>query len=145
MVALAKEKGWKRGIELGLGGGMLFRRLLAEGVSMIGVDLALRAPRRYAQQAIADEFPDICRLIQCSTREAAGLVDDGWADFIFIDAAHGYAAVRDDIARWRSKLAPGGWFGGHDYHELHPGVIRAVDEAFGENVKVLDHWIWTIA
>ncbi len=42
MQQLASERGWERGIELGLGQGMLFARFLALGIDMIGVDLGLR-------------------------------------------------------------------------------------------------------
>ncbi len=147
IVDLVKQNGWLRGIELGLGMGMLHRRLLVEcpGLSMIGVDLGGHPDRKLMQLAISETFPTRCRLLHCSTQTAAALVDDGWADFIFIDAGHGYAAVKDDIKRWRSKVKPGGWFGGHDYHPAHPGVIRAVDEEFGPAVSILAHSVWVAA
>ena len=74
--------------------------------------------------------------------QAAQYVEDGWADFIFIDAAHSYLAVKADIAAWLPKLKAGGWFGGHDYHPKFPGVMRAVDEAFPDR-RLTDGWIWT--
>jgi hypothetical protein len=146
MLRLAREKGWRRGIELGLGSGMLFGRMLAQGVRMIGVDLGLR-PDRKAQIERLQADPELMGMIDAlywmPTRDAAPLVPDGWADFVFIDAAHSYEAVRDDIADWLPKVAPGGWFGGHDYHKSWPGVIRAVDQAFGSaGVDLLDGYIW---
>lgn len=114
---------------------MLFARLVAEGIDMIGVDLGLRPERRSQVEAIGG------KVFWMPTAEAATHVEDGWADFIFIDAAHSYGAVKDDIQRWRRKVRRGGWFGGHDYHEAHLGVIRAVDEAFPKRV-LLPHWIW---
>ena len=139
---LATERGWQRGVEIGLGRGMLFRRLLSLGVEMIGVDLGLRPDRKAMQEAIAEEWP--CRILWQPSVAAALQVEDGWADFVFIDAAHSYHAVKGDIEAWRPKVKPGGWFGGHDYHSAHPGVIRAVDEAFGERVEVLPYWVWTV-
>lgn len=146
MLRLARENGWKHGIELGLGSGMLFGRMLAQGVRMIGVDLGLR-PDRKAQIERLQADPELMGMIDAlywmPTRAAARLVPDGWADFVFIDAAHSYEAVRQDIADWLPKVAPGGWFGGHDYHEAHPGVIRAVDQSFGSaGVDLLDGHIW---
>lgn len=146
MVSLAKEHRWQRGVELGLGRGMLLHRLLTEvpDLNMVGVDLGVRADRVQLQIKIAASFPDRCKLYHCSTKEAVRYVLPNWADFIFIDAAHGYEAVREDIRLWQTRLAFGGWFGGHDYHKAYPGVMRAVDEAFGNRVKVLEHFVWTV-
>jgi SAM-dependent methyltransferase len=135
MVALARKRGWKRGVELGLGHGRLFARLIEAGLDMIGVDLGRRPERKAAVEAIGG------KVLWTPTAQAAAHVEDGWADFVFVDAAHSYEAVKGDIRDWRAKVKPGGWFGGHDYHFSHPGVIRAVDEAFPRRV-LHDHWIW---
>lgn len=135
MVALAREKGWRRGVELGLGHGLLFGRLLELGIDMIGVDLGRRPERKRAVGALGG------KVLWMATGEAAGLVLDGWADFVFVDAGHSYAAVKADIAAWEPKVRAGGWFGGHDYHPKFPGVIRAVDEAFPGAVQ-LEGFIW---
>jgi hypothetical protein len=145
MAELARERGWRRGIELGVGSGLLLRRFLALGINMIGVDLGARSDRRALQEDIALEYHGTCRMLWMATSSAAAKVRDGWADFCFVDAAHGYAAVKDDIARWQAKVRPGGWFGGHDYHEAHPGVVRAVNEAFGSAVAHLPGHIWARA
>ena len=136
MVALAREHGWKRGVEVGLGTGLLFKRLLALGIDMVGVDLGLRNERKRAVQAIGGG-----RVLWMPSTQAAALVGDLWADFIFIDAGHSYAAVKADIAAWRPKVREGGWFGGHDYHPAYTGVMRAVDEEFPER-KLIGGWIW---
>lgn len=138
MVALAREQGWKRGVELGLGHGLLFARLIEAGLEMIGVDLGRRPERRAQVEAIGG------KVLWMPTSEAAAHVEDGWADFVFVDAAHSYEAVRGDIRDWERKVRAGGWFGGHDYHPAHPGVMRAVDEAF-RNRRLLQHWIWARA
>lgn len=137
--ALARAQGWKRGVELGLGHGLLFARLLALGIEMVGVDLGRRPDRRRAVERLGGT---VCWM---STAEAASHVPDGWADFVFIDAAHSYRAVQQDIALWTRKVRPGGWLGGHDYHPRFPGVVRAVDEAFGEHVAHLAGHIWARA
>jgi hypothetical protein len=136
MVALAREHGWQRGIELGLGSGMLFSRFLALGIDMVGVDLGRRADRRAAVERMGGTVHWM------ATAAAARHVLDGWADFVFIDAGHSFHAARADIADWLPKVRPGGWFGGHDYHPKFPGVIRAVHEAFGPTVQELPGFIW---
>ena len=136
MEALAWEMGWKRGIELGLGHGLLFARFLALGIDMIGVDLGLRPERRKAVEALEGGT-----VHWMATGEAAALVPDGWADFVFVDAAHSYRAVQMDIRQWLPKVRVGGWFGGHDYHAKFPGVIQAVHEAFGIP-DMLPGFIW---
>lgn len=47
---------------------------------------------------------------------------------VFIDADHSYAATRTDIEWARRAGVP--VVAGHDYQSLHPGVVKAVDEAF---------------
>ena len=98
---------------------------------------------------------------------AADQIADQSVDLIFIDGDHRYAAVRDDIAIWKTKLRPNGIMCGDDCEghvddfnradlerhkdddiapivridegpeKVHPGVILAVSEAFGEGFQVL--------
>ena len=51
--------------------------------------------------------------------------------FVFVDADHSYEGVKADIAAWLPLMAKGGILAGHDYDPQFPGVIKAVDEAFG--------------
>lgn len=67
--------------------------------------------------------------------EALGDVPDG-IDLIFIDGNHDYIQVKQDIQYWSTKIRPGGIISGHDYNDLFPGVIQAVDEFFPHGVKV---------
>ncbi len=143
MIELARARGWKRGIELGLGSGLLFERFLAEGISMIGVDIGERPDRKARCEMLARENPGRASIFWMRTSEASRQVPDQWADFVFIDAGHSYAAVSEDVRLWQSKVRPGGWFGGHDYHPSFPGVIEAVHEAFGDRIELLDGWIWS--
>jgi Tfp pilus assembly protein PilF len=54
--------------------------------------------------------------------DAAAIVADQCADFIFIDADHRYEGVRKDIIHWISKLKGSGILCGHDYNELAKSV-----------------------
>jgi hypothetical protein len=136
MEALARENGWKRGVEIGLGHGLLFARFLALGIDMVGVDIGRRIERKRAVEALVGG-----RLLWMPSVEAAAHVTDGWADFVFIDAGHSYHAAKADIEAWAPKVREGGWLGGHDYHPKFPGVMRAVNEAFGE-VDEMPGFIW---
>jgi len=49
-------------------------------------------------------------------------------DFVYIDANHSYANVKEDINLYYPKLKPGGVIGGDDYWAYYPGVARAVNE-----------------
>lgn len=57
-------------------------------------------------------------------------------DFVFLDGGHTYEEVKADIAAWKSKALK--VLAGHDYGaEQHPGVKQAVDEAFGDRVRIV--------
>ena len=66
---------------------------------------------------------------------AAEQVATGSADFVYIDARHDYASVKEDLEAWFDKVRPGGVLAGHDYVDgVFPdgifGVRSAVDEFF---------------
>jgi predicted O-methyltransferase YrrM len=95
---------------------------------------------------------------------AAETFPDGSLDLVFIDADHSYQAVKADIAAWRPKVKPDGILCGHDcelrataanrpillanaandiceieggaFRHVHPGANLAVNEAFGEAVRL---------
>lgn len=58
---------------------------------------------------------------------------------VFIDAGHTYENVKADIDWARAMNIP--VIAGHDYNKLHPGVVRAVDEAFQSDKKVISS-VW---
>jgi predicted O-methyltransferase YrrM len=64
-----------------------------------------------------------------SVEAASRLKDlDVKADMIFIDADHDYESVKRDILLFRELLTPDGLLCGHDFNELWPGVVQAVQE-----------------
>lgn len=84
---------------------------------------------------------------------ASALFPNGTIDLAFIDANHDYEAVKADIEAWLPKVRDGGILCGHDYgpmaqaagKEMFPGVRRAVDEAFGREVRHhIGTSIWSI-
>jgi len=75
--------------------------------------------------------------------------DDGFFDFIYIDADHTYDGVMQDMVNWWPKIKQGGVMGGHDYtlrknaHGLIFGVVQAVHEFIGiNNLRPNFHCTW---
>ena len=83
--------------------------------------------------------------------KSAGRFADNYFDFVYIDAAHDYNSVKNDILTWKSKVKPEGILAGHDYdYKDTPGIKQAVDEIFGEDKvniglntnNIQDWWIY---
>lgn len=79
--------------------------------------------------------------------EMAKRYEDQSLDFVYIDAAHDYESVMDDITAWAPKIKTGGYIGGHDYRTNCPGVWKAVGEYFGhKNVEqIRTSWLTKIS
>lgn len=105
-----------------------------------------------------------------SSGEAARIIADGVADMVFLDADHRYREAKNDIEIWLPKVKRNGIICGHDCEGrigdpgidhiismasddddclvdreinvgCHPGVIRAVTEAF-RDTHTISHNIW---
>ena len=72
------------------------------------------------------------RVIKADTEDAAHNVayDIQPADMVFIDAEHTYDGCKKDIKNWLPKAKK--VIAGHDYCDSWPGVVQAVNEAFGQ-------------
>jgi SAM-dependent methyltransferase len=78
-------------------------------------------------------YGDRACIIREASPGAAQRFANASADAVFLDGAHDYEAVRQDIEAWWRVVKPGGWLGGDDYRHPDPrfdfsGVDRAVDE-----------------
>jgi hypothetical protein len=65
-------------------------------------------------------------------------------DFVYLDAAHDYKSVRDDLCSWFDMVKPGGILAGHDYFNTTKRyrkniieVRRAVDNFFNIQQRVV--------
>jgi predicted O-methyltransferase YrrM len=77
------------------------------------------------------------RILRGSSLDMVTYFDDASLSFAFIDADHSYGAVKADIAAWKPKIKPGGMLAGHDFSTADwPGVVRAVEEAFGPQIAI---------
>jgi hypothetical protein len=78
--------------------------------------------------------------------------EDGFFDFIYIDACHLYESAYWDIVNYFPKLKSGGIMSGHDYIDMPSfGVKRAVNEFchnYNYEIEILDNlmgdWALTI-
>lgn len=76
--------------------------------------------------------------------EASACFEDDSCDVVYIDMTHTYDAVKQDIKCWLPKVKNGGYIAGHDYADYAEGVTRAVNEAFGNKITVMDGNCWIV-
>jgi hypothetical protein len=76
--------------------------------------------------------------------EAVNQFEDNSIDFVFIDAAHDYENVKNDILAWLPKIKKDGIIAGHDYTKNeNDGVVKAVNEVFGiDKIEIVDDRTW---
>lgn len=65
-------------------------------------------------------------------------------DMIFIDAAHDYQSVKEDVLAWQPLLKPGGLLCGHDYAAGRGGVVAAVNDVLPKARPVGVGTIWAL-
>jgi predicted O-methyltransferase YrrM len=137
LAKLINQRQYRIGIEVGVDRGGFSEALLTSSKLdvLYGVDIWGKYPERKteAEQRLKP-FGVRSKLIVGSSPSCANQFQDGYFDFIYIDADHRYRAVRADLPAFWAKLKPGGCMAGHDYVEAKLcGVIRAVDEFVGRN------------
>lgn len=82
--------------------------------------------------------------IKSKSVDASHTFSDGFFDFVYVDAAHDYNSVKDDIEHWIHKVKKGGILGGHDYSPVQLGneVIKAINDTIGKPDKVYEDSSW---
>lgn len=97
------------------------------------------------EECIQNLFPvgRAVSILAMPSSQAAQIFDDGSIDFVYIDGAHEYDALKADIAAWGPKVKNGGIIAGDDYGiGVHPDVQRVVDEIFPSAEKEGVVWIY---
>lgn len=132
---LIDDMGLKRGVEVGVKQGVFSEVLLKKSrLSFLASVDIWDVPKdlQIATEKLA-KYGERSRMIQQPSVEAAKCFDDGFFDFIYIDANHTYEKVAEDLHAWWPKLGKG-VFAGHDYMKHTTilkydfGVIEAVNE-----------------
>ena len=87
-------------------------------------------------------FKDIINLHESFSYMVVDSFEDESIDFIYIDGEHTYESVKRDISLYLPKIKNGGIISGHDYHDVWPGVVQAVDELLGKPDGVFGDHSW---
>jgi predicted O-methyltransferase YrrM len=80
-------------------------------------------------------------VIRANHRELPAI--DFQPDMVFIDGAHEYRPVRQDIEFWLARMAPKGLICGHDY-QWFEGVRMAVDDVLPSAQVAPNTSIWYV-
>jgi predicted O-methyltransferase YrrM len=111
---------------------------IANGNTLFAVDPWENCPRCEFEAFMRDGgWLDHITIVQARSVDAAKKFDDDTVSLCFIDAWHDYESVKADIGAWWPKVKAGGVLMGHDYEDKHYGVREAVDEKFGDGVRVI--------
>ena len=87
-------------------------------------------------------YPNLRVIRDYSPRALLSFPDDSF-DLVYIDAVHQYQQVVDDVRAATRLIVAAGWIAGHDYWPSNKDdVVRAVDELFGDGVKVFRDGSW---
>lgn len=87
---------------------------------------------QYFAEASARLKPYNCSLIRHFSTEAAKLFENETLDFVYIDAAHDFINVVNDLGAWIPKVKRGGIVAGHDYRQggMGPTVFGKANTTF---------------
>ncbi len=126
MAGVLGELGFKIGVEVGTAQGD-HAKILCEkipGLKLYCIDVWETYPgyneytnriKRYYQEARAKLKPFNCIFVKKFSMEAVDDFADESLDFVYIDGAHDFKSVADDICEWTKKVRIGGIVFGHDY------------------------------
>jgi len=134
---LIKQMGYKKICEVGVSTGMFLSILsLSNPIHLVGVDVWDKYDKeaygsiphynkifphdqnkiwRENVQSWAKKNDLKIDIIVNFSVEAAKLFEDGYFDFVYIDANHVYKEVIADLEAWYPKIRKGGMLAGHDY------------------------------
>ena len=95
------------------------------------------------ENTLLSDNSNVFDIIKDTSEKASNQFQNSSIDFMMIDAGHSYEDVRDDINFWYNKIKPNGTISGDDFGmNLFPGVTKAVNEYFYEQVTFLEGWSW---
>lgn len=119
-----KDMGFKIGAEIGVENGLFSESICKAGLKLYAVDPWVCYNDLRKTQAEMDSWyketkkrlaPYDCTIIRKTSLDAAKDFADESLDFVYIDGAHDFKNVTDDITAWSNKIRKGGVISGHDY------------------------------
>jgi hypothetical protein len=165
LAGICQQFGYQTAVEVGCKEGRTTEFLLQQcpGLTVHAIDPWAPMPEHAGREggetyedwdfeAIAAEFwrrvgPYKDRVIhhRATSLDVASRMEPALADLVFIDAAHDYDNVRQDIRAWWPVVRAGGVLAGHDYQHKFPGVMRAVADEFNLlDVSVTADSVWFV-
>lgn len=126
------ELNFKVGVEVGVAQGDHAKMLCDQnpGVKLYCVDVWEKYPgfreytdriTKYFEEAKEKLKPYDTVIVKKFSMDAVKDFADGSLDFVYIDAAHDFKNVTDDVCEWAKKVRIGGIVFGHDYKEQSKG------------------------
>ncbi len=121
-----KDMGFKAGAEIGVEFGYFSESICKAGLKLYAVDPWL-IYGNYRSHILQEKYnhvyedakkrlaPYDCELIRKFSLDAVKDFEDESLDFVYIDGAHDFKNVTDDISAWSKKVRYGGVICGHDY------------------------------
>jgi len=83
----------------------------------------------YHKEALARLESYNCTFIKQMSMHAVQEFENGELDFVYIDGAHDFQNVVNDLCEWSKKVRIGGIVYGHDYNRKHDKYIVEVKDA----------------
>jgi hypothetical protein len=154
------ELNFKIGAEIGVAQGDHAKTLLDNnpGLKLFCVDIWERYPGyneytdridRYYEEAKRKLAPYNCEFIKKFSMDAVTSFADESLDFVYIDGAHDFKNVADDICEWTKKVKIGGIVFGHDYKRSrdtggkYPVDVKDVVQAYTYSHNISPWFILT--
>ena len=101
-------------------------------------DLLDEAKKRFDKRVKKYENKKIMKM---DSMTAVEKIKDESLDMVYIDGAHDYKSVSEDIKEWLKKVKKGGLIAGHDFHNIL-AVRKAVGEILGKPDKIFSDYSW---
>lgn len=95
--------------------------------------------KKFYNNSVKKKYGDRLIPMQGYSYDVADQLPNNFADIVFIDADHSYAAVKKDIEKYTPKLKETGMLTGHDID--YPGVNKAVKETI-KDFDVGPNFVW---
>lgn len=134
---LFKELGFNLGAEVGVETGRYSKCLCTvnPNLKLYSIDSWEELDNKNYNKAKKRLGPFNCQIIRDLSMNAVKRFADQSLDFVFIDAAHDYDSIKEDLAQWSKKVKKGGIVSGHDYNNGLRGQPRGVKQAVNEWVR----------
>lgn len=124
------------GAEIGVKEGWNIKQILNHYDGAVHLIDIWSDPKEIVQTLINTWSDYDVHIYNTTSARAARMFDDGYLDWVYIDADHTYESVSADHATWSPKVRKGGIVSGHDYSPEFPGVVQMVDEIISSGVEV---------